>query len=177
MQYVASASIKLKCFPTNYNKNEWIYIKNVNNIKYYFCIHSNYQCEIVSGIFIDEYEALNKAKQMYISLCYYIITHGIPVLNSGCDIYGNRMYHKELDGNLAEYIKKEKYFFNTSNCLNHACGPNVYEVNSKIEDFFKIKFLYGNIITQKNIILILVILINIFLLIAKNLNNYCLMFF
>lgn len=141
MLYVARAAVKLQQDAVSYEKNTWYHIKTVGCIEYRFCLRNDLTYEVIAGLFENKYEALKKAKQMYVTLLYYTVQEGIALDEPGCHIYESRLYHESIDGSCDDFLNEEKFFFWDSKHMGGNWGPGVYEVQSSIDEFESYRFL------------------------------------
>ena len=141
MPYIAHAGIKLKDDYPNIKKNEWHFIKTINEIEYRWRLADDSTYDVIAGLFFDRKAALDCAKQLYVALLYDLLSAGFSIEDAGCDSYEPMLYVKELDGAYDSWLANEEYFFwNKKKQGAGRTGPGVFEAENGIEEFAEYDF-------------------------------------
>lgn len=126
-------------------KNTWHILKETNNIQYRWKYSNNNIYHVIAGTFRDPNDALECAKQLYVTLFYYSIKKGFQIKNAGCNTYENCLPN---DGEITVegYTGDESFFFWNKHYQGGELGPGVYEIENSIEEFDDYHFLYASLI-------------------------------
>ena len=138
MPYIAHAAVQLRDTYPDCGIDEWHFIKRIDSIEYRWRLKKNHAYEVVSGIFDERKEALLSAKQMYVTLFYFMQIGGIALSESGCQFYEPNLYVEEFDGDKDTFFDNEEYFFYSKNKQGENWGPSVYEVENSFEELSEI---------------------------------------
>lgn len=133
MPYVAHAGVGLKDDVSTYQKDEWHFIKKINNIEYRWRLRKDLTYEVAAGLFDDGKTALACAKQMYVTLLYALLKGGFLIKVSGCDSYEPRFYCEE-EGDKKSFFENEIFFFGNKKICEGQYGPGVHEVENSIDE-------------------------------------------
>ena len=140
MPYVAHAGVQLSIDTDSYEKGKWYFIKKTNDIEYRWRLSKDLTYDVIGGVFDDKHKALQRAKQMYVTLFYTLMSCGITLCNAGCEFYESRFFDKERDNSLEEFQNNELFFFWDKKHQGGRLGPGVFEVDNSIEEFNDYKF-------------------------------------
>jgi hypothetical protein len=141
MPYIAHAGIKLKDGYSNIKKDEWHFIKTINDIEYRWRLTDDSVYDVIAGLFSDRIAALDCAKQLYVALLYDLLRAGFSIEDAGCRFYEPMLYVEEFDGNRDSWLANEEFFFwNKKKQGAGRTGPGVFEVENDIEEFAEYKF-------------------------------------
>ena len=135
MKYIAHVAIRLSNEIPDCQKEEWSCIGRNNDIEYRWRFCHDLTYEVICGLYSNKYAALYKAKQMYVSLLYWMLRDGISIEEAGCEEYYPRFFNEKLDGTLEEYLDKELFFFWSKDNPGGRLGPGVYEVSESMDEF------------------------------------------
>lgn len=141
MPYIAHAGINLKDDYSNIKKDEWHFIKTINEIEYKWRLTHDSTYDVIAGLFTDRKAALDCAKQLYVALLYDLLRAGISIEDAGCDLYQPLEYIEELDGDYESWLANEEYFFWDKKKQGAGrTGPGVFEAENGIEEFAEYEF-------------------------------------
>ncbi len=140
MPYVAHAAVELQRNQYECRKDEWHFIKSVENIAYHWRLRKDLTYEVVSWLFDDPFVALKYAKQMYVTLFYSVIKKGLPIEKAGCERYQHLIFVPEFDGDEASFYENEEFFFWNKKKHGGHLGPNVFEVEKSIDELSDYKY-------------------------------------
>lgn len=146
MPYIAHAGIKLKDNYPNVRKNEWHFIKTINDIEYKWRLADDSTYDVIAGLFFDRKAALDCAKQLYVALLYDFLKAGASIEDAGCDSYEPMLYVEELDGDHEKWLANEEYFFQNKKKQGAGrTGPGVFEAENNIEEFAEYEFFHMSV--------------------------------
>ncbi len=132
--YVARIEIRLRDQYGNYPQNVWIELFRFDDIICKWRYKKDNSLEIILGAFASKSYALQEGKKLYSKILYRFLWKFNNIL-TGCGKYQHRMYHKEHDGPLDEFVENEECFFCSENYSGFFPGLAIYEVNSSIDEF------------------------------------------
>lgn len=144
MAYVAHAAVQLSDGESQNEKNVWHFIKRNDSIEYRWKFCNDFTCHIIAGIFERATDALQCAKQLYVSLFYELVWHGVPIADAGCSSYETRLFHDE-EPKVKGYSGDESFFFWTKRHQGGKLGPGVFEVDQSINEFDEYRFFSGTL--------------------------------
>lgn len=136
MPFIAHVGVALSNDFTAYEKNKWFFIKNTNQLKFYWRLSEDHVYEVACLLFNDKHKALTAAKYIYCAVLYNLLRKGISIKESGCESYAKQLYCAELDGDRKDY--PESSFFWDPHHIGGGLGPDVYEIPGTLEDFDRI---------------------------------------
>lgn len=136
MPYIAHVGVALSNDFTAYEKNKWFFIKNKNQLKFYWRLSEDHVYEVACLLFDDKHKALTAAKYIYCAALYNLLHKGISIKESGCEFYAKQLSCAELDGDRKDY--PESSFFWDPHHIGGGLGPDVYEIPGTLEDFDRI---------------------------------------
>lgn len=136
MPFIAHVGVALSDDYTAYEKNKWFFIKNSNQLNFYWRLSEKNVYEVACLLFDDKYKALTAAKYIYCAALYNLLRKGISIKGSGCEFYAKQLYCAELDGDRENY--PESSFFWDPHHIGGGLGPDVYEIPGTLEDFDRI---------------------------------------
>ena len=139
MPYVAHAAIQLANNECPNEKNVWHFIKQNNSIEYRWKFCNDYTYHVIAGVFGNANDALQCAKQLYVSLFYELVWNGIQITNAGCSLYETRLSHDD-EPKVKGYSGDETFFFWTKRYQGGKLGPGVFEVDQSIDEFDEYRF-------------------------------------
>ncbi|MBR5423857.1 MAG: hypothetical protein IK108_07590 [Clostridia bacterium] len=138
MPYIAHASVKFEDdFTDRIKKDEWHFIKCVENIEYRWKLCQDRTYIIICGLFDDRFVALWHAKQMYVNLFYSILKAGFKISTFGCESYESIIFVPSIDGDETTFFQNEEFFFRHKTFPNGHLGPGVFEVDKSMDEFSK----------------------------------------
>lgn len=82
MQYLARCAVTLKNDIENFPKNTWHNLSKDSNYK--IRLRDDLCLEVTSDCFNDKIKALGCAKNMYVSLIYYLLKCGYTIASETC---------------------------------------------------------------------------------------------
>ena len=155
MPYIAHIGIQLSSDICSYSheKGKWYPIKTVDGIEYRWRFCKDQIYDAIAGIFEDKYDALLKAKQMYITLFYSFIFGNLSIKDAGCEFYAECYSDEERDNISKNHQESEACFFWNKKYQGGQLGPGVFEVENSLDEFEEYKFTsieIGNIIHYKD---------------------------
>ena len=135
MPHVAHVGIQLQYDENPDLHNTWHNIKQCNGIEYRWMFSDDKVYHVIAGVFENPKDALNCAKQLYVSLFYELFEQGFHVEDAGCDTYETRIVNEEDPITDKQHYGEETYFFYNKNYQGGYIGPGVYEVESSLDEF------------------------------------------
>ena len=148
MAYVAHAAVQLSNDECPNEKNVWHFIKRDDSIEYRWKFCNDFTYHIIAGIFESATDALQCAKQLYVSLFYELVWHGFPIADAGCISYETRVFHDE-EPIVKGYSGDESFFFWTKRYQGGELGPGVFEVDQSINEFDEYRFLGATLTVRR----------------------------
>lgn len=144
MAYIAHAAILLANDENSRDEDSWHFIKHKNNIEYRWKFSNDFTYHVIAGVFDKAMDALDCAKQLYVTLFYELVWHGFQIADAGCSLYETRLFH---DGwpEVIGYTGDEAFFFWTKNYQGGKLGPGVFEVDWSIDEFDEYRFIDASI--------------------------------
>ena len=139
MAYVAHAAVKLANDESPNEKDVWHFIKQNDSIEYRWKFCNDLTYHLIAGIFENATNALQCAKQLYVSLFYELVWHGFQIADAGCSSYETRLFHDE-EPEVSGYSGNESFFFWTKRYQGGKLGPGVFEVDQSIDEFDEYRF-------------------------------------
>ena len=139
MAYIAHAAIQLSNDESPNEKNVWHYIKQKNSVEYRWKFCDDFTYHIIAGVFEYPTDALQCAKQLYVSLFYELVCHEFQIANAGCSWYEPRLFHDD-EPEVKGYSGDESFFFWTKHYQGGKLGPGVFEVDQSIDEFDEYPF-------------------------------------
>ena len=149
MAYVAHAAVQLANDESPYEKNVWHFIKQNGSIEYRWKFCNDFTYHIIAGVFESAIDALQCAKQLYVSLFYELVWHGFPIADAGCSSYETRLFHDE-EPEVNGYSGDESFFFWTKRYQGGELGPGVFEVDQSIDEFDEYRFLRASLTIRRD---------------------------
>ena len=144
MPYVAHAAIQLANDVRPKEKNVWHFIKQNDSIEYRWKFCNDFTYHVIAGVYRNAIDALQCAKQLYVSLFYELLWGGFSIADAGCRSYETRLFHDDLP-EVNGYSGDESFFFWTKSCQGGMLGPGVFVVDQSINEFDEYKFVSGDI--------------------------------
>lgn len=144
MAYVAHAAVLLANDESPNEKNVWHFIKQKGGIEYRWKFCNDFTYHIIAGVFESPTDALQCAKQLYVSLFYDLVWNGHSIADAGCNSYKTRLFHDE-EPEVKGYNGDESFFFWTKCYQGGKLGPGVFEVDQSIDEFDEYRFIDGSL--------------------------------